>query len=348
VQPTLKPMLAVPVTGRDGLPVDGATWAYEVKWDGVRVLAVVTGGRLRLLSRAGNDVTGGYPELAGLAALPSSPPLEVTDLVLDGEVVVLKGGVPSFSALAERMHVREPRRVAALAAAAPATFVAFDVLRSGGDVTGQTWQQRRTLLEALPASASWLVSPAYDDRDLLVTAAQEQGLEGVVAKRRSSRYVPGGRTGDWVKLAFKQSRSVVVGGWRWEVGARDRIGALLVGTPDGSGGFAFRGRVGSGLTGSGERRLRELLGPLQRPDSAFRTEVPAVDGDGAVWTDPVVVVDVRSLGLSGGGRLRQPVLLAVRDDLTPADLAPADLTPETVAGGTSDGDDMTDGTDGDG
>jgi bifunctional non-homologous end joining protein LigD len=93
-----------------------------------------------------------------------------------------------------------------------------------------------------------------------------------------------------------------------------------VGTADGSGGIAFRGRVGSGLTGAGERRLRELLSALQRPGSPFSTEVPFVDGDGAVWTDPEVVVDVRSLGLSGGGRLRHPVLLAVRDDLTPADL----------------------------
>ena len=144
-------MLAVPVTGRDELPADGDTWAYEVKWDGVRVLAVVREGRLRLLSRAGNDVTAGYPELAGLATLPPSPPLQVDDLVLDGEVVVLKSGIPSFSALAERMHVREPRRVAALAAAAPATFVVFDVLRSGEDVTGRSWQQRRELLAALTA-----------------------------------------------------------------------------------------------------------------------------------------------------------------------------------------------------
>jgi bifunctional non-homologous end joining protein LigD len=335
----MRPMLTTVAERAADLPADGAAWAYEVKWDGVRVLAEISGdpARVRLTSRAGNDVTAGYPEAASLAELAGSG----GDLVLDGEIVVLRSGVPSFSALAERMHVRDQRRVQALAARAPATFVVFDVLRrDGADLTGLPWTQRRAVLEGLAAAAPgrgprpWQVSPVYADRDALVAATLEQGLEGVVAKRRGSRYAPGGRTGDWVKLAHKHLQACLVGGWRWETGGRDRIGALLLGIwrpgaqdaggADDAGGppmvLAFAGRVGSGLSTAVERDLRDRLTPLRTPSSPFGTPVPAVDADGAVWTRPEVVVEVRYLGRGGSGRLRQPVFRGVRTDLDPADV----------------------------
>lgn len=318
-------MLATPAESADALPADGDAWAYEVKWDGVRVLADLRGGRLRLWSRAGNEVTAAYPELAVSTGGPD-------DVLLDGEVVVLRGGVPSFSALAERMHVRDPKRAAELARATPATFMAFDVLRlDGDDLTARPWHERRAALEWLFAAAAggplgraWLVSPVYDDRDALVHATLEQGLEGVVAKRRASRYVPGGRTGDWVKLAHKRVQSCVVGGWRWETGGRDRIGALLVGLPlpdgDPAAALAYSGRVGSGLAAAMEKDLRARLEPLRRQQNPFGAAVPAVDARDAVWVEPRVVVDVRYLGRGDSGRLRQPVLRGVRADLEPADV----------------------------
>jgi bifunctional non-homologous end joining protein LigD len=306
-------MLTTVAASPEQLPADGRAWAYEVKWDGVRVLAQVRGGRLRLISRAGNEVTKAYPELSGIAA--THP-----DLVLDGEVVVLRDGMPSFSALAERMHVRDSQRARALAARSPATYLAFDVLSlDRTDLTGRPWTERRAVLEQLAASATdWQPSPVYDDRDALLAATRQQGLEGVVAKRRSSRYHPGMRTGDWVKLAHKRVQSCLVGGWRWETGARDRLGALLVGVPDDAGGLTFAGRVGSGITGAMAAELRRVLEPA--PACPFTTEVPPVDASGTIWVRPTVVVDVRYLSRGEAARLRQPVFRGIRTDLGPDDV----------------------------
>lgn len=310
-------MLATPVDPRRGLPYDGAVWAYEVKWDGMRVLADIADGRVRLTSRTGNDVTAAFPELEDLG-------LHHRDVLLDGEVVVLRDGVPSFAALADRMHVRDLRRSRVLAQAAPATFIVFDVLRLYGvDLTARTWQERREALERLaPSGQAWQLSPAYDDRDALIAATVEQGLEGVVAKRRASRYSPGARNGDWVKLAHRRFASCLVGGWRPETNASGRIGALLIGvwdtSADGARVFRYAGRVGSGLSGDAEQALRRLLGSLEQPDQPFAQAPPRIDASGAVWVRPDVVVDVRHKGHTEGGRLREPVFRGIRDDVDPA------------------------------
>lgn len=311
-------MLASPADPAGGLPRDPAVWAYEVKWDGMRVLADISDGTMRLRSRNDRDVSVAFPEFAHLGT--AHP-----DVLLDGEVVVFRGGVPSFGAVAERFAVSEPRRAAAMAARAPATLVAFDVLRLYGvDITARPWSQRRQALERLLADpAAWpglLLSPVYDDGEALVAATREQGLEGVVAKRRSSRYCPGARNGDWVKAANRRHQACLVGGWRWESSGRQRIGALLLGVRDDDGGLIFVGRAGSGLTEVLERRLREALTPLVRSTSPFDAGVPVPrpDAAGAVWVEPSVVVEVRYLGRSENGRLRQPVLRGLRDDVDPA------------------------------
>jgi hypothetical protein len=168
-------MLATPADAQVGLPGDGRTWAYEVKWDGMRVLADVHGGRLRLTSRTGRDITVAFPELRGLAE--AHP-----DVLLDGEVIVFAGGTPSFAALADRIHVTDPRRAASLASRAPATLIAFDVLRLYGvDLLDRSWQERREALERLtPSGTAWQLSPVYDDRDALrVRVAELEATLGV-------------------------------------------------------------------------------------------------------------------------------------------------------------------------
>jgi bifunctional non-homologous end joining protein LigD len=326
-------MLATPADPERGLPADGERWAYEVKWDGMRVLADIAEGGITLRSRTGRDVLVAFPEFEPLAR--THP-----DVLLDGEIVVLRRGIPSFAALADRMHVRDARRAAQLAAKGPATFIAFDALRMYGvDLTGRTWQERREALERLgPSGEAWQLSPVYGDRDSLVAATVEQGLEGVVAKRRDSRYHPGVRSPDWVKLAHKHVQTCVVGGWRPEVsaagGASDRIGALLVGVWEGSvddevagaagGGerrLRFAGRVGSGLTAAGPQAdLVRMLRPLRREASPFGTPVPREDAAAARWVEPAVVVEVRHLGRTEGGRLRQPVFRGIRADVEADDV----------------------------
>lgn len=317
----MKPMLA---TVTDTVPT-GTQWVHEVKWDGMRVLVDVRGGVAAVTSRSGREVTAAFPELAGLGA-------QYDDMLLDGEVVALDGGRPSFGALAERMHVRDSRKAARLASVRPVTLMIFDLLRLfDADLTGQPWTARRELLDRLDLDARhWQVPPAFDDGAELLAATAEQGLEGIVSKRRDSPYAAGRRSPDWRKLAHRPTMSVVVGGWRPEAGSDTRLGAVLVGLPDGGGGFTYAGRVGSGLAGRAGARLRERLVPLTTDEAPFAGGIPREDADGATWVHPRVVIEVRSLGWGGGSRgarLRQPAFLGVRADLDPGDLTPADLTP---------------------
>lgn len=306
----MRPMLA---TRGDRLPTS-ADWLHEVKWDGIRLLVDSTAERgLRLWSRNENDVTGGYPELAGFGG--------GRDLLVDAEVVAFRDGIPTFAALAERMHVRNARRLEVLARDNPVTLLIFDVLRlDGRELSRLPLSERREILEGLDlADDRWQVPAAYDDGEMLMQATDEQGLEGVVSKLRSSRYEYGARSRHWLKFPHRRRTSWVVGGWRPETGSQGRLGAVLVGKPSPDG-LLFMGRVGSGIAGRNGPALLELLAPLTRPTSPFGDTVPKVDALGTQWVEPRVVVDVESLGFSGQGRLRQPAFIGVRSDLDPDDL----------------------------
>lgn len=305
----MRPMLAT----RGTRVPSGIEWVHEIKWDGVRLLGDIGPDRVRFTSRNENDVTGGYPELAALAG---------RDLLLDGEVVVFDDGRPSFGALAERMHVRNPRRLAALAKTRPVTYLVFDLLRlDGRDLTREPLSTRRELLDSLGLGDVWWQVPAtYDDGAPLLDATRQQGLEGIVSKLRSSRYEFGARSHNWLKFPHRQRTSWVVGGWRLETDSDSRLGALLVGEPTAEGGLLYRGRVGSGIAGKVGPMLRALLDPLATTECPFTDEVPGVDARGTHWVEPRVVIDVESLGLGTQGRLRQPSYRGVRTDLTPQDL----------------------------
>jgi bifunctional non-homologous end joining protein LigD len=313
-------MLATPTTS---VPT-GEGWLHEVKWDGMRILADVHEGRLVLTSRNGNDVTASFPELEGLAGA-------YDDMLLDGEVVALDAGRPSFAALAERMHVQDRRKAERLAAIRPVTFMVFDLLRLfGQDLTSQPLSARRELLERLDLDGRhWQVPPVYTDGAELYRATLEQGLEGVVSKRASSPYLPGRRSAEWLKLPHRTTVSAVVGGWRPEkTNDAGRLGAVLLGLPTAEG-WRYAGRMGSGIAGAAQRQLMELLEPLRVPESPFCDPVPAFDARGAVWVHPEVVVEARVLEVTRDGRLRQPAYLGVRTDLSPEN-----LMADAVGGGT--------------
>jgi bifunctional non-homologous end joining protein LigD len=304
----MRPMLATPT---EHLPT-GAEWVHEVKWDGVRILLEATGGTVRMYSRNGNVVTPAWPDVA---VDPGR------DLLVDGEVIALnQRGVPDFRVLQHRMHVRKQAEVERLVGRIPATYMAFDLLRlDGEDLTGLPLEERRARLSGLELGP-WQVPAEYDDGAMLLDATRAQGLEGVVSKRRGSRYRFDSRSKDWLKRAHRHRGSYVVGGWRPQEGTSNRLAALLVGevTPAG---LAYRGRVGSGIAGARATALAERLAPLARPRSPFADEVPRVDATGTHWVEPRVVVDVDTHG-SGYERLRQPSYRGVRDDLTPDDLTP--------------------------
>lgn len=310
----MRPMLA---TKTDQVP-PGDEWVHEVKWDGVRVLAEAGApgaARARMWSRNGNDVTIAWPEI-------STSPLGDRDLLVDGEVIALSDrGLPDFRVLQDRMHVRNATAASRLSKTVPATFMVFDLLRlDGRDLTGEPLTRRRELLSGLGLDSTWQVPASYEDGPMLFEATRAQGLEGVVSKRRSSRYSFGVRSPHWLKLAHRHSASYVVGGWRPQEGTSDRLAALLVGevTADG---LHYRGRVGSGIGGKASATLTALLAPLLRDASPFDDDVPRIDARGTRWVDPVVVVDVDTHQTSRDQRLRQPSYRGVRSDLTPEDLA---------------------------
>ena len=305
------PMLA---TKGDHVPT-GAGWTHEVKWDGMRVLVDRTPDRLRIWSRNENDVTVSFPELHPLATVGD-------DFLLDGEVVALGEGIPSFGALADRMHVRDATRAVRLSEKNPVTLIAFDLLRlDGEDLCERPLSERRELLLGLGLDdVAWQVPPTYDDGPMLLNAAEQQGLEGIVSKRTSSRYRPGLRSKDWLKFPIRPTGSFVVGGFRHETGSTSRLGAVLVGQPTAQG-LEFRGRVGSGIAGKAGRLLGDLLTPMVVDSSPFDTELPRLDRLGTVWVEPTVVVDVQYLRITTDGRLRQPAYRGVRTDLTPTDLS---------------------------
>lgn len=314
----LLPMLA---TNAAELPADGEAWAYECKWDGVRALVEVGGpgeaGAEPVIVRArtGRDVTPRYPELAGLADAIGPGP---RPLLLDGEIVALDGeGRPSFQRLQERMHLQGAAVVAARMAQTPVVFLAFDLLRIGGeDIIDRPYRERRRALDALGlAGPGWHTPAAHVGADagpVLLEVSRAQGLEGVVAKRLDSRYEPGRRSRAWLKVKHRRRQEFVIGGWAEGQGQRaQRIGALLVGYHDRDGALRHAGQVGSGLSDRVLAELPALLEPLRRPATPF------VDGPsrrGVHHVEPVLVCEVEFAEWTRDGTLRHPVFKGLRSD----------------------------------
>ncbi|HEV2375647.1 MAG TPA: non-homologous end-joining DNA ligase [Streptosporangiaceae bacterium] len=312
----LEPMLARPGV----LPPDNGTWALEMKWDGVRVLAYVDGGAVRLLSRRGQDITPAYPELDGLATA-----LAGRQALLDGEVVALGAdGWPSFEALQRRIHVTSPTAARLFARSTPVTYLAFDLLHlDGRALLNEPYRRRRSLLESLALDGPrWQTPPSFTGTpgaDLL-TVSRQHGLEGVVAKRLESRYEPGRRTGSWVKIKNIYRQEAVVGGWRPGQGLRSGlIGSLLVGMY-GEGGLAYAGHVGTGFTQAALQMLTERLAPLRRDSSPFADLLPAEHARDAVWAEPALVVEVAFTGWTEAGRMRAPSYQGLRIDKDPSEV----------------------------
>jgi bifunctional non-homologous end joining protein LigD len=309
----IRPMLAVP---REALPADDDAYGYEFKWDGVRAMVYVDGGRPRVMSRNDRDVTQSYPELRELAESLGS-----RQVVLDGEIVAFDAeGRPSFEALQSRMHVTKSAQVRALMAQTPATYLIFDVLHlDGRSLLDEPYVERRRVLEALAlAGPSWQTSPHFEgDGDAVLAASRVQGLEGVLAKRLDSRYFPGKRSDCWLKVKNLRTQEVVIGGWKSGAGRRaGSIGSLLLGVP-GPDGLAFAGHVGTGFTDKMLRDLEAQLAPLARDTSPFGTPVPHEHARSAHWVEPSVVGEVVFGEWTREGRLRHPAWRGLRPDKLP-------------------------------
>jgi bifunctional non-homologous end joining protein LigD len=303
--PLIEPMLATPARA---VPGDETEWGAEAKWDGARVLAYVSGGTVVLRGRSGGDVTGSYPEV--VASLGRAAGRRT--VILDGEITVFDGDRPSFAMLQRRMHAARP--AAALVAAIPVTYVAFDLLWQARSLLRSPYGQRRALLDGLALAAEHVsVPPAFPGQArALVDASREVGLEGVVLKRLSSPYQPGQRSGDWLKIRHLAAADVLIGGWLPRAGARSHLaGSVLVGLP-GPAGLDYLGSVGSGFAEAELRDLTARLLALEQPDSPFAGPLPADVARRARWTSPVLAAEVAYREITPAGRMRHPVWRGLR------------------------------------
>jgi bifunctional non-homologous end joining protein LigD len=272
---------------------------------------------VRAESRNLRDITASWPELDALGRA-----LGTRALILDGELVALDDrGVPSFQRLQERMHVRHPTQD--LVNKVPAAYFVFDVLHvDGASVMPLPWSERREILEDLAINGPcWATPPAFvGEGDITVDAAEQRSLEGVVAKRLDSAYVPGQRSKQWIKIKRQTREEFIVGGWTAGEGRRSgSIGSLALGLPAPGGGLRYVGNVGTGFSDKELRRLESVLGAIRTDENPFTHNVQYLK-KGTVFVEPRLVTDVEYTERTTEGILRHPSYKGERIDKSPADV----------------------------
>jgi bifunctional non-homologous end joining protein LigD len=302
-------------------PFDSPAHVFEVLWDGVRALAFVEQGAVRLQDRWGRDVTQRYPELSSLAGR-----LRESEMVIDGEIVCLDAdGRPDFSRLRHRLAVDDAETARTLAGQYPVTLQAFDlVYRERQSVTASALRRRKEMLRSLVRPDATIAVPDSVAKDGIAffEAAREHGLEGIVAKEADSRYLPGQRSRAWLTVRVQQKRDFIVGGFtyggRWNPrgGSRPReaISSLLLGRLRGDGRLDFAGEVNGGF----QDEMGELVHRLDEATTAACpfAEEPALERL-VFWCRPEVVAAITYAEPAPDGRLRFPVFKALRPDVPP-------------------------------
>ena len=328
---SLEPMLA---TNEKRIP-PGPGWGYELKWDGVRALAFVEDGAVRIAARRGADATARYPELAAIG-----PALDGHDAILDGEVVAFDdAGNPDFGRLQRRMGLADRMRIQARLADTPVTYVAFDLLwLDGASLCEEPYERRRELLAELEFDGPNWRAPGHHlgDAAAFYAAVRERGLEGVVAKRLDSPYRPGRRSASWVKVQNRRRQELVIGGWMPGEGVRARqVGSLLVGYWDATPEEAERigkpqqlvyaGGVGTGFTEETLELLSAALAAHARETSPFelgwdpqvKYAARARERGGLRWVEPELVCEVEFLRWTHEDTLRAASFKGLREDKDP-------------------------------
>jgi bifunctional non-homologous end joining protein LigD len=313
----------------------GDDWTFEPKYDGMRVLAfsrpadsdeMAPDGTpqpqprrraqgVRLMTRNGRDKSAQFPEVVD--ALRSLTRRARRPIILDGEIVVLERDRPGrFQALQSRMHLQNAEQLGVQAKEAPAALIAFDILQDGdAELFDEPWIERRKRLEQLlrgPRLKKVRLSDTTPDGGGMIQRASAAGWEGIMAKRTMSKYRPGARSRDWLKLKLQYRAEFVVGGWTEPRKTRQYIGALLLGYYDGEGHLRYVGHMGGGFTRNGLAEMYGRLEPLERTTPPFVD--PPKTNEPAHWVEPKIVVEVKFAEWTADGKLRQPIFLGIRDD----------------------------------
>jgi DNA ligase D-like protein (predicted ligase) len=309
---SLRPMLASLVAE----PFDSPRHLFEVKWDGMRVVAFIDNGQVRLQSRNEHDVTVFFPELGTLAKQ-----LAGRRAILDGEVVSFRDGKPSFAQLQYRLGIRDGLASSSRAVRSDVSFQAFDLLYlDDQNLIKLPLMERKAVL-----SDHFSVGDYAQPCDFILergldymAAIEAQGLEGMIAKDRTSQYTPGKRSMAWQKMKVRRSGDFVIGGYTFGAGYRSRyFGALMLGLYDESKKLQFVGAVGGGFTDILMRELTPILEQFQSPDCPF-AEAPAIERF-SFWSKPRLVCKVTYAEFTDQRRLRFPIFESMRPDIDPSD-----------------------------
>ncbi len=323
----------LPMLAQSGkAPPKTGNWIFEPKYDGIRVLALATGGQVALVTRNGLDKARQFPEVVD--ALKELVDDVGHPLVIDGEIVALEGeSIARFEKLQGRMHLQSAAAARRHGDESPAALIAFDILLEGSDVLlASPWTERRERLEEVlqdRTSERIRISDTSARYAPLLERGKKEGWEGVMAKRTTSAYQPGLRSSDWVKLKIENRQEFVVGGWTEPRKSRPYFGALLLGYYDNAGKLIYAGHTGTGFDGKALADLFTKLKPLERKTPPF-SEKPATN-EPAHWVQPKLVVEVRFNEWTRAGVLRHPVFVGLRDDKDPKE-----VVREPAAGGSED------------
>jgi len=317
----VKPMLATLTEGA----FDDPDWLYEIKWDGYRVEAVVHPKGVRLWTRNRIDAATYFPDLAGPADW-----IAAREAVVDGEVVAFDAkGRPDFSMLQDRTGLRGleqatgrrspdgPRLTADERKAIPLAYMVFDLLHlDGSSLLDVPLEERKRLLRRVlrPHPMVRYAAHVVGDGEAFMRAAADRGLEGVVAKRRASRYEPGKRSRDWLKIKLRREQELVVAGWLPGQGSHADLGSLIVAV-NADGRLRHAGQVGSGISTAMRRRLLEAMKPLQRDESPL-DPVPRLPS--ARWVEPRIVIRAEFAEWTSDGLLRQAAFKGIEVGKEPA------------------------------
>lgn len=302
-----KSMLALPAPK----PFSNKDWIFEIKWDGFRAIAYVD-EEFSLKSRNGKELKNNFPELSELTRLASN-------LVVDGEIVVMSGGKPDFQALLERGQAVSAGDIQRQTRRAPAIYIVFDVLEKDGvSLTKLPLTERKKILnESLKEGLNVILSDFIDEKgEAYYQLAIDKGLEGIVAKKKESHYEEGMRTGSWLKIKNLRTCNCVIFGYTRGAESREAtFGALLLGVYDKEGKPVYLGKVGTGFT-------QEMLGILNDKFEKIKTDVAPFEpdtGDVVTWLEPKLVCEVAYQVVTRDLKLRMARFHRLREDKSPAE-----------------------------
>lgn len=305
----IEPMLAQ--SGK--IPVDPANWAFEFKWDGIRALTYWDGHRLTIQSRNQIDITFRYPELRDIGVHLKD------NAVLDGEIIAMDStNRPSFTLLQKRMHLT-PAKVTGSVSRVRIYYYIFDLLYlNGRNLMHEPYHQRRRALEDLHIHhAACRIPPSYQGEPKTIQSVVRQfDLEGMIAKKLTSEYVPGVRTDNWIKIKRVKSREFIIGGFKYADNTTNRIGSLQLGAYDEHMNLRYVGSTGSGFSDEDHTFLLSVLEPAKISQSPF-TEKPDEKSN---FTKPVYIAQIEYRRWPKNGLIQQSVFKGLRMDKFPADI----------------------------